>query len=377
VLRRTGLYLAVSSISAATILSIFLHSSLSTPNLYSDIGSFWGRDWIRAGLFPDLTAGTFFEYPPIAGYILFLARTVGGGYDGYYYVFSVLTLGAALGIAWSSWRLAKALGRELSPGYFLLPSVIVYGLYSFDLFNAFLIVLSLQFFVERRKNASAVVLALAIATKLVGVFILPVLLLDLASSNERIRYFLTVAGVTVLSSAPILLLNFGYVSQFLAFFRGWGLEDAWYVWIFQSPAAWGYAKVFGILLMVVLLVFVYSRKLEVVTKSFLALSAYLLATYLYAPQFSLMLIPLVAVLDIRSPAVYFWDAFNVLIILTWFGVSNPTMAWTLPQAAALVRTVMLGLMFAGLLKSNGVHLPKRLRLGREPIDKPVGLERSV
>ncbi len=370
---RGGLYLAASSISAATILSIFLHSSLTAANLYSDIGSFWGRDWIRNGLFPNLSQGAFFEYPPIAGYLLYVARAIGGSYNGYYAVFSVVSLGTAAGIAWSSWRLANALGRKLNPGYFLLPSVIIYGLYSFDLFNALFIILSIQFFVERRKTASSIALALAISTKLVGVFLLPVFLLDMGSSKERVRYLIIAAGMVALIYAPILILNFGYVSQFLGYFQTWGLEDAWYVWIFQSPSTWGFAKAFGFGVMGLLLVLVYSRKLEVATKSFLALSAYLLGTYLYAPQFSLMLIPLIAVLDFKNPSVYFWDLFNALIILTWFGVSNPTMAGTLPQAVALVRTAMLGLMFAGMLKSNGTWLPPRLHLGRGSMEKPSEL----
>ncbi|MFI5404793.1 MAG: glycosyltransferase 87 family protein, partial [Candidatus Gagatemarchaeaceae archaeon] len=298
---RKSLYFAGSSVLAATVLSIFLHSSLSSPNLYSDIGSFWGRDWIRAGLFPNLSQNTFFEYPPLASYFLYFARAVGGSYDGYYAVFSVLSLCTAVGIGWSSWRLAKALGRELNPVYFILPSMVVYGLYSFDLFNAFLIVLSLQFFVEGKKTASGIALALAVSTKLVGILLLPIFLMGMNGSRRRRRYLLVVAIVVLLTYAPFLILNFGYFSQFLSFFRTWGLEDAWYVWIFQNPATWGYAKAFGLGLTCLLLFFVYTRRLEVTTKSFLALSAYLVGTYLYAPQFSLMLIPLVAVLDLRNP----------------------------------------------------------------------------
>ena len=359
---RNSLIAALSASFAATFLSFMLHSPWSVPNIYSDIGSFWGRTEIQQGLVPYFQF--FFEYPPISGYIIYLARVIGGSYDGYYSTFGFMSLVAALVLAWSCWRTANLLGSRLNPLYFFLPSVIVYGIYNLDLFNALFIILSLQFFLEDRKGVSAAALGLSIATKLVGVVLLPIYLLELRKNRLRLRYLLITVGVVAFFYLPITLLNFKDLAQFYSYFRGWGLEDAWYVWIFQDPFS-AYAKWFGIAVAGILLLRVYTLKVSLAPRVFLGLAAYLLGTTIYSPQFNLMLIPLVIVLAIDDPSLYAWEVFNALIILTWFLVPNPTWPWTLPQAMVLLRAGSLAWLCLALLHKNGIRpvelLPSFLR----------------
>jgi hypothetical protein len=352
---RRLLLACVSSAVAGVLLSAFLHSHWSDPSIYSDIGSFWGRSWLQAGQAPYTSANAFFEYPPIAGLILYFCRIVGGDYTGYYLTFSALSLLAAAAMGWSCWRLATDLNVRTHPLYFLLPSVIVYGVYNFDLFNGLFVVLGLMLFVEKKRDASAVFIGLAIVTKLVGIVLLPLLLLE--AKGQRARYLAVCAVVAALPLLPILFANPGFFSQFSSFFQGWGLEDAWYIWIFGNPFS-STAKLFGYVLIGALLLRVYTLKAPLVPRSFLALSAYLLGTYIYAPQFSLVLIPLVAVLALNSPALYFWEIFNALIILTWFTVptsptSGPTYPWTVPQAMALIRSASLAVLSINVASLSG------------------------
>lgn len=339
-----------------------LHSPWSNPNIYSDIGSFWGRSEIQQGLAPYFQF--FFEYPPISGYIIYLARIVGGDYNGYYFVSGSMILVATLVLAWSCWRVAKVLGSRLNPLYFFLPSMIFYGIYNLDIFNALFIMLSLQFFVEDRKGTSAAVLGLSIATKLVSVVLLPIYLLELRKNRLRLRYLLFTAGVVAFFYLPIALLNFNSLSQFYAFYRGWGLEDAWYVWIFQDPLN-AYAKLFGLAVTGVLLLRVYTLKVSLAPRVFLGLAAYLLGATIYSPQFNVMLIPLAMVLVVDDPSLYAWEVFNALIILTWFVAPDPTHPWTLPQTMALLRTGSLAWLCLAWLRRNGIRpvelLPSFLR----------------
>jgi hypothetical protein len=343
-------------------LSFILHSPWSTPNIYSDIGSLWGRPEIQQGLVPYFQF--FLEYPPVSGCIIYVARVIGGGYEGYYSVFGFISLAAALVLAWSCWRITKVLGSRLNPLYFFLPSVIIYGVYNFDLFNALFIILSLQLFLEGRKGASALALGLSIATKLVGAFLLPIYLLELRERKLRLRYLLVTAAVVACFYLPIVLLNLKDLYQFYNYLKGWGLEDAWYVWIFQDPMS-GYAKWFGLAVTGVLLIRVCTLKVPLAARVFLGLAAYLFGAYIYAPQFNLMLIPLVIVLAVDDPSLYAWEVFNVLIILTWFSVTHPTLPWTVPQAMALLRTGSLAWLSIDLLRRNGVRpvqlLPSFLR----------------
>jgi hypothetical protein len=362
--RWTSLWACISTALAGMILSFVIHSPWSIPNIYSDIASFWARAWIRQGEIPYVQA--FFEYPPISGVLIYVSRIVGGGsYDGYYSVFGILSIGAAGILAWSCWRISKVLNTKLNPLYFLLPSMIIYGVYSFDLFHAMFIALGLQMFLENRKSSSAVMLTLAIATKLVSVVLLPVYLIELKSLKSILKYLAIILCSLGVVIVPLTVLNFSYLIQFYQYFKTWGLEDAWFVWIFQNPASWGYAKIFGLALMGLLLLETYTLKISVVPKALLALASFLLGTYVYAPQFNLMLIPLIAVLGVESPSLFFWDIFNVLIILTWFGTLHPTSAGTIPQIMSLLRAVALVWMSLSILASYGIKpiasLPRYLR----------------
>ena len=106
--------------------------------------------------------------------------------------------------------------------------------------------------------------------------------------------------------------------------------------------------------MVLLLFHTYLLKIPFLPKAFLALTVFLLSTYLYAPQFSLMLIPLLAVLGVENLTLYFWDIFNAGIILTWFLTANASQAGTLPQLLALLRDVALAGLAVSVLASNKV-----------------------
>jgi hypothetical protein len=372
--RRNGLLVSLSAIGSALVFSFIIHSPWSFPSIYSDVGSFWGRAWLAGGQVPNSSPGTFFEYPPISSLILYLAGALGRGYDGYYEIFGAFSLVAGAGIAWSAWRLTRVLGRNLSPLYFILPSMLVYGIYNFDLFEGLFVLLSLQLFCEDRKDWSAVALGLAVSTKLVGGVLLPLYLLELKNPTKAARYLVVVGGVTAASYLPLAVGNFGYFSQFVSYFSNWGLEDAWYIWIFIDQYS-HVAKAFGLILMIVLLVRVYTLKFPLETKAFLAVASYLFATFIYAPQFNVTLIPLVAILGLDSASLYSWEVFNVLIIFTWFTTPDPTHAWTLPQAMALIRSLSLALLFLPFMLPRVGWLKNRVQPG--PLSPPNSRSQEI
>jgi hypothetical protein len=342
------------------LLSVFLHSPWSTPSFYSDIASFWTRPWVASGQVPYSSPIAFLEYPPISGLILYVSRALGGNYNGYYLTFSYISLVAAALLGWSTWRLASDLGVKANPVYFFLPSMVIYGIYNFDLFNALFIVLGLQLFVEKRRDLSAVFLGLAIATKLVAVVLIPVLFFEVAGWDKRARYLVVCALAAFIPFLPIVFANPGFFGQFLSYYQGWGLEDAWYIWIFGNPFS-GPAKLFGVIILIPLLLRVYTLKAPIVTRSFLALAAYFLASYIYAPQFNVALIPLVVILSLSSPALFSWELFNAFIILTWFSVAptptfGPTYPGTLPQVMALLRTASLAVLSVQVASASGSSL---------------------
>jgi Glycosyltransferase family 87 len=391
---RDGLYLAVSAAVMSVFLSAELHAPWSIPNIYSDItGSFWGRDWVQAGTLPYLHS--FFEYPVLSGLLTYAARQLGDTVNGFYTAFSAFSLLAAASLGWSCWAVAKKLGRELNPLFFLMPSFVIYGVYNFDLFHAALIMLSILAYLSRRAGISAGVLGLAVDLKLTSAVLLPVFLIDLKTRKERLKYLAEFAAVVVAFNVPFVLMNFSVFLQGYQFNGSYGLEDVWTVWIFQNPASWGFAKALGLGVGALLLLRVYTLKVSFEAKAALAISAYLLGTFIYSPQFDLLLIPLLAVLDLKHPAVFPWDTFNALIILTWFvqpsyvlggacpdsSLTCPTLAGTWAQLFSLLRDVCLVWLSLSIASREGASatawLRRHLGLVGDDGPEPVGQETLV
>ena len=362
--KRDGLVLALSAVLTSLLISIEIHYPTSNPSLYSDVvGSFWERCWVQSGILPYVgsAAGcsSSFEYPVLSGLLLYITVQVGSSLTGFYEVFSGLSLVAGAVLVYAVWGIAKKAGRTINPLYFMMPTFILYGIYNFDLFHAMFAVVSVFFFVRGNRVASASFLGLAVDTKLASVVLLPIFLMEVQGRRERAKYFGVFALAVAALNVPIMIFNF---SNFLAgyqFLGNWGLEDAWYVWIFQNSNTWLWAKLFGLGVAGLLLVRVYTLRVDLVTKSFLAIAAYLLGTYIYAPQFNLLLIPFVVLLELKHPALYPWEGFNALIILTWFiPASNPVAAWSYPQIFALLRAACLAWMCVSVASAEG-HSPIR------------------
>lgn len=400
-----GLLAAISAILTSMLISYILHAPWGSPNFYSDItGSFWGRCWVQLGSLPYLPMNTpscdyAFEYPTISGLILYLARLSASDLTGWYNAVSAMTAIAAVVVAGAAWGIARRLGKKLEPTYFLLPSFIIYGIYNFDVFHAAFVALSILSFLTGRRTLSAVFLGLGVDTKLTSVVLIPVFLMEIGPGTRdwgawknrllrlmgvnggRLRY-LAIFGVVVAAvNLPFALLNWSNFLQGYQFVGNFGLEDAWYVWIFQNPNGWGFAKIFGIGISGILLLRIYSLRIGLVPKSALAIAAYLLGTYIYSPQLNIVLIPLLAAIELRHPALYPWEGFNAMIILTWFlapsyifggvcpaGGTCPTLAGTWSQLFALLRAGSLAWLCIGIASSEGHSLRSwiaaRLRLTR-------------
>ncbi len=366
---RTSLYLAAGSIATALAISILIHAPLGfgSPRFYSDVlDSFYTRDWLRAGSLPYVnSAYGLFEYPTVSGLLLYAVNAIGHSLEGFYATFSALSLIAAGFLVWSCWSITKKLGRNLNSFYFMLPSFVMYGIYNFDIFHAALVMLALQLFLYDRRDLSAVTLAVAVSTKLASAVLLPLLLLELRENRSWARFLGIFIAVVAVINLPFAFTNYKLFLAGYQFLGNWGLEDAWYVWIFQSPSTWPYAKLFGLGVAALLLIKVYRLKGDLMPRVFLTFTAYLLGTYIYSPQFNLLIIPIIAVLGLESPSLFFWEVFNALIILTWFFPgSTPTLAWSWPQAFALLRDIALVWLALSLIRREGYRLPKWLKLGQ-------------
>ncbi|MCS7094582.1 MAG: DUF2029 domain-containing protein [Thaumarchaeota archaeon] len=329
-------------------LSLALHHPFAGWSIYSDVVSFWVREeHLREGRIPCIEY--FFEYPPSACYLTYAARLLGGkDLIGYYLAFSLLSLPAFLAIGYVLQRMS----REVNPLAFVFafsPSLAVYGIYNFDHFLAALLGLSIIALTSGRWKLAGLLLGLSVSVKLMTVLLLPLYLLE--GKGRRLGVFTWFVVGASIPTLPVLLLNPSWFLEFIRYLGGWGLENAWYIWIFQDPFS-PTAKFFGVMLLVPLLMRSYTAALPVGTRSLLTVSSWLLTAYIFTPQMFLWLIPL---MPFSVVTLYFWpiiDIANMYIILTWFTTNHPTLPWTLPQTMSLIRAIALAFTYYFALKAS-------------------------
>lgn len=359
--------------TSSWLASSLLHSGLFPERLYSDAMWFWWRsqERVRAGPF---CAEAFFEYPPLACFMVWLSMLVGGAPEAYYWAFSALSLPAFLLLAWAVRRIALEEGRGWAAIPLILsPSLLVYGVYNFDHFFAALIASSLILLRRGRLIPSAVGLGLASAVKLLSFLLIPQALIELRGGRRGILYLALFAAAAGPFYAAQLALRPHWLSEFLNYHAMWGLENSWFIWIVgnsTSPSA----KLLSVLLAGYLLLKSYVAPINDLYRwGFITLSSYLLSAYVFTPQMVLWLLPLIpslptlAVLTLLPPL----ELSNVAIILTWFGGYDPLRPSSPPQTFALIRAAALAALLLYAYHASGCLRKNRatLRLGREKDSK--------
>ncbi|MEM3040392.1 MAG: glycosyltransferase 87 family protein [Nitrososphaerota archaeon] len=360
-MKRVHLHAFVYSVAVISwLLSAALHNPRMSGNIYSDIVYFWWRDVeIRLGLAPCFQF--FFEYPPLSCGVTYLSRILGGPLlESYYSVFVYLSLPAYILLAWSMITIVEKSGAgRIGLLAIASPSLVVYGIYNYDHFATALVAAAIALFLIKKPELSGLASGLAFAFKLYSGLILPLFLMELRDNRQRLSYFvyfLLGAGVPYIAQ---IVLNPSSIAEFFRYHYGWGLENAWYIWIFgksDSPSA----KIFGLALGAYLVLRVYVTDGSLLSRCFLAVAAWLFSSYIFTPQMVIWLLPLLVA---QRSALYLWPALeitNVGIIMTWFGEYDPVMPGTPPQILALLRAVALGLMGLSVYYHEKGESPKKL-----------------
>ncbi|MDG6994955.1 MAG: DUF2029 domain-containing protein [Nitrososphaerota archaeon] len=340
--------------TVAFLISALIHFPLQkSPLYYSDfVYSFWGRTGLLTGI-PYINY--MFEYPPISGLVLWAG---GWASHGSQFVFLIIEFGILFAFMLFTTHVVYQFLNYLGLNYnrqllfsIFVPSVIFYGAYNFDLIQAFFIVFCLYLFIARRRFLlSAIVLGLAVATKLTPALLLPLFWQELGDNKSRVRFTATAACVVTAFNLPFALANFNVWLQGYLYLKGWGLEDSFLVWIFPNPNSWPIAKDVSLALVGVsaLLIYTYFRPKPLLTRAFMVMVAFTLFSYIASPQMNVDILPLFALVPLVPLSLfYLLEISNAAIILSWFEFPNPTLPGV-AQTFALIRQIYLAFVL-GLL----------------------------
>ena len=343
-------------------LGVLLHNPYAGNSLYTDIIGFFWNDFAARGLTPYVDKridGRPFEYPVLSGALSIIAWRLGGELEGFYATYSAFVMLAGAAMAYAALRLSNDPVRTMV--YLAAPSLVVYGVYGYDVILAALTALSVLAFSRGRYAWSAALLGLGFQTKLLSVLFLPYALIKLRGRERR----LYIAVFTATALAPAVVMPEAFI-QVLQTQSVWSLENAWYVHIFPEAAnpvgpnpapGQSTAVLFGLAGMSMLYLYVLRSTLKPEQFMLLATSAYLLFTPRYSPQTNIMLLPFLPAAGATFFTYPIWELANSAIILTWFTSPAPHAPWSVPQTMVLIRFAALAAAFTQMLHTAGLFKP--------------------
>jgi len=328
---------------ATTVLfafSVWEHCPAIAPNHYTDIVSIYYREGVGAGALGIPYVNYVFEYPVLAGVIVyaasFIARAVTQDFtaglvlydlvvDLFLYVFTLITVIFL-------YRLTARYGvgsRRIWQAFLVMPSFLMFVVYNFDIIAIAFTVLSLYLFVSERHSASAVSLGLGVCAKLYPGILLPALLAGLPSWRSRGKYAAIAAIVLAVVNLPFMIMGFQTWLGTWSFLAGWGIENSWLIFIFNQMDPMAHYVSFALLLYAIYKIMAETHRWsaptneKLLTRSFLLSLAWLLCSYIVTPQMALMLLPFYVLIPaIPLFAAYASEVLNALILALWFTEMN-------------------------------------------------------
>jgi len=318
----------------------WVHNRQYSHSCYSDVIPLWGAEGLDIGAVPYRDHAV--EYPVLTGGFMWLTAELTRGLDGLFsslsdgQIFGGLTclLLAACGLLAVAGTVGAAGRRPYDAAIFALSPLLIFHAFSnWDLFAMALASCALWAWARCRPVAAGVLLGLGTAAKLYPVF----LLVPLWILAVRTRRYREVGWTTAAAAASWAAVNLPVA---LAYRHGWWefykfskdrdteASTIWYIGHYLRTTGFfgdGYAPgwvppnsavtvaLVAALVAVALLGLQAPVKPRVAQLAFLAVLAFLLTTKVWSPQYSVWLVPLVALARPRWRITLIWQLCEIAV----------------------------------------------------------------
>ena len=298
---------------------------------YSDFPELFKNRGLGDGAFPFVTAGSYFEYPVLMGFIAgATAVLVPGAGIGNGRILAYFDLNATLIVAvWVVVVLvtARTAGRRPWDAAMvaLAPGIILAGFINWDMWAVGFLALGMYFFSRNKLILAGICIGLGTATKLYPLLILGAILL-LALRTGKIRALLVTAAAAAAAwlavNIPAVLgdpAGWKYFYQFTES-RPAGYSSPWFAYnlvagrLGWKPLEAGTINTLAMdvflaaCVLIAVLALAAPRRPRLAQLVFLIVAAFILTNKVYSPQFVIWLIPLLALARPRWRDFLVWQA---------------------------------------------------------------------
>lgn len=377
---------AEPTFSGGRCLGGLVRGSQAAALCYSDIFVLYGTEHLQNNRLPYLQPcpphreTQCDEYPPLTMYAMWLAALPAFGYRTFFYANALLLSICAAATAVS---LSFMAGRRAL--YFALaPTLLLYGFFNWDLLAVAFASAATLAFLSRRDGLSGVLIGLGIATKLYpGLLVIPFAIQRMRERNpEGAARVTSAAAVSWLAvNLPFMIVTPRSWSTFFRFngTRPLNVDSLWYVGCrLLRPSSGGQCvsprlvNLFALVLVVSIGAMLWMVKTRRHpdwarwTFAFPLIALFLLTSKVYSPQYSLWLLPWIA---LTLPGIGRLSSLSLFLMfeateagvfvteLLWFGTQPGSAGppqWALMLAVA-ARDLMLTLCVAAWYAGSGPH----------------------
>lgn len=293
------------------------------PFVWSDVLHIWERG-ARDGSLPYRDVA--FEYPPLTGTIWIAIQTVAGSAAVHVALWAMVQAIAAGVVAYG---LARGAGPGRAFVYWsLAPQLFLFGSVNFETLALAPLVIALLLARSQRTVASSAALAVGTAAKLFPAAVLPVVLVRAAARDARAALVAAAAFATIMALAFAPTAP-GPFSSLMSIFRySVGIEPnldsiAGLIRAVSREVGWDpldaivFASLVGTIFTYVVAVIPAARRApDVGVAAGLAILSLLLWSRLYSPQYSLWILPFIALLGIPARTYALLTVADVLVFAT-------------------------------------------------------------
>lgn len=280
---------------------------------------------------------SYIEYPVvIAVWNTLFAYLSPGGKEFFFWNGIFLSLFSTLNI-FLAWELARIYGRKnISPFLFLMPSVLFFTFYNWDVLALFFCLAALILFLGNRKILGALAATLGFWTKAFPVFVLLPVVFDLFRS----RNFKDLLKIAIVLGTVSLLINSPF---YLNSPQGWGvffkfsssrppnLDSLWSGFYVATDRIFGtsfyYKKYYDlavnwvyISLFILASTIYYIKKIRQnllvspIAESAFFIALFLLTSKVYSPQYNLWLVPFLIILRVNFWLTLVFELSNLVVV---------------------------------------------------------------
>ncbi len=319
------------------------------PYIWSDVYATYA-DHLAGGRLPYWD--TFFDYPPGIGYVAGLFARISNGPVAYVLLWSAVAMCAAAAVGY-------LLARAATPSRAILfwslsPQLLLYGGASFDVVPLALLVMGVALARRGRSPAAMILLALGAIAKVFPAVAAPLELERIRrarGSRAALRGAAVFAATVALVAAPSLLAPFPSTSSVLFqaartnFDSVFGLALAALEGL-RVPGASGVVGVIAAVGLVVTYALVIRRadpRADLARLTLLGLVALLLWSRLYSPQYSVWVLPFLALTGATFRPYALLVIADVVVFATVYPLT--LVPW---GAADVLRTILFGAVAVGI-----------------------------